>query len=77
MQLGLTDWFSVNSWTGEGDIQDHPFLKFCRNFSAHNSIGNTQQRASPGVEERYLLDTDFDSDMSMLDNPIGGVALNH
>ena len=62
----LTDWFSVNSGTGQGDIQGPPVFNFCLNFSAYlmeqkkvMSKGVTLQHASPGVEGKYLLDTDY------------------
>ena len=31
----LTDWFPVNSGTGQGDIQGPPVFNFCLNFSAY------------------------------------------
>ena len=30
----LTDWFSVNSGTVQGDIQGPPIFNFCLNFAA-------------------------------------------
>ena len=69
----LTDWFSVNSGTGQGDIQGPPVINFCLNFSAYLmeqkrviSRGATLQRAFPGVEEKDLLDTDYADDMALL-----------
>ena len=76
----LTDWFSVNSGTGQGDIQGPPVFNFCLNFSAYLmeqkkviSRGATLQRASPGVEEKHLLDTDYADDMALLDNTKEGL----
>ena len=76
----LTDWFSVKSGTGQGDIQGPPVFNFCLNFSAYLmeqkkviSKGATLQHPSPGVEGKYLLDTDYADDMALLDNTKEGL----
>ena len=76
----LTDWFSVNSGTGQGYIQGPLVFNFCLNFSANLmeqerviSTGVTLQRASPGVEEKHLLDKDSADDMALLDNTKEGL----
>ena len=76
----LTDWFPVNSGTGQGDIQGPPVFNFCLNFSAYLmeqkkviSRGATLQPASPGVEGKHLLDTDYADDMALLDNTKEGL----
>ena len=72
--------FLVNSGTGQGDIQGPPVFNFCLNFSAYLieqkkviSKGVTLQHASPGVEGKYLLDTDYADDMALLDNTKEGL----
>ena len=76
----LTEWFSVKSGTGQGDIQGPPVFNFCLNFSALLmeqkkviSKGTTLQHPSPGVEGKYLLDTDYADDMALLDNTKEGL----
>ena len=76
----VTDWFPVNSGTGQGDIQGPPVFNFCLNFSAYLmeqkkviSRGATLQLASPGVEGKHLLDTDYADDMALLDNTKEGL----
>ena len=43
----LTDWFSVNSGTGQGDIQGPPLFNFCLNFAAF--MAETNKAISHGV----------------------------
>ena len=73
----LTDWFTVNSRTGQGDIQGDiqapPVFNFCLNFSGYLmeqqkviSKGVTLQ--SSRVEEKHILDTDYADDMALLNN---------
>ena len=76
----LTDWFSVNSGTGQGDIQGPPIFNFCLNFVAHlaetNKVvsqGATLQQESPGQPEVSLMDIDYADDMALLDNTDNGL----
>jgi len=71
----LTDWFDVNSGTGQGDIQAPPVFNFCLNFSAFlaetNKIisqGAVLQKEMKTVEEKVILDTDYADDMAIMDN---------
>ena len=76
----LTDWFTVNSGTGQGDIQGPPVFNFCLNFSAYLmeqqkviSKGVTLHCESSRVEEKHMLDTDYADDMALLDNTKEGL----
>ena len=76
----LTDWFNVNSGTGQGDIQGPPIFNFCLNFAAFMaeqnktiSHGVVLQKKSKGVEEKVVLDTDYADDMAILDNSRDGL----
>ena len=67
----LTDWFDVNSGTGQGDIQAPPVFNFCLNFSAYLaetnktiSQGAVLQKEMKTVEEKVILDTDYADDMA-------------
>ncbi len=80
MKGKLTDWFSVNSGTGQGDVQGPPIFNFCLNFVAflmelnkRLGSGATLQHASPGVEEKSILDTDYADYMALLDNDKAGL----
>ena len=42
----LTDWFEVNSGTGQGDIQGPPVFNFCLNFAAF--MAETNESISHG-----------------------------
>ena len=71
----LTDWFDVNSGTGQGDIQAPPVFNFCLNFSAYLaetnktiSQGAVLQKEMKTVEEKVILDTDYADDMAIMDN---------
>ena len=71
----LTDWFDVNSGTGQGDIQAPPIFNFCLNFSAYLaetnktiSQGAVLQKEMKTVEEKVILDTDYADDMAIMDN---------
>jgi hypothetical protein len=73
----LTDWFSVNS--GTGDIQEPPVFNFCLNFAAFiaetnktTSRGAVLLKKSKEVEEKMVLDTDYADDMDILDNSRDG-----
>ena len=90
MQIGinweLRDWRSVSSGTRQGDIQSPPLFNFYLNFSAYLmgqekviSGGASLQRASPGVEGKHLLDTDYADDMALVEirKHQGGFAGNH
>ena len=74
----LTDWFTVNSGTGQGDIQGPPVFNFCLNFAAYMAVTNkTASRGvvllkeAKGVEERVVLDTDYADDIAIMDNSTG------
>ena len=76
----LTDWFTVNSGIGQGDIQGPPVFNFCLNFSAYLmeqqkviSKGVTLQCESSRVEEKHILNTDYADDMALLDNTEEGL----
>lgn len=78
----LTDWFSVNSGTGQGDIQGPPVFNFCLNFAAylmeHEKVvskGMVLELPVPseGNEGKHLLDTDYADDMALLDNTVEGL----
>ena len=76
----LTDWFSVNSGTGQGDIQGPPIFNFCLNFAAFIaeanktiSHGAVLQEKSKKVEEKVVMDTDYADDMAILDNSRDGL----
>ena len=72
----LSNWFSVNSGTGQGDIQGPPVFNVCLNFAAQlteqNKIlsrGAVLQIASPPDElEIAVMDTDYADDMATMDN---------
>ncbi|KAL5266167.1 hypothetical protein ACHWQZ_G006724 [Mnemiopsis leidyi] len=71
----LTDWFDVNSGTGQGDIQGPPVFNFCLNFATFLaetnktiSKGAVLQKGNMKVEEKVILDTDYADDMAILDN---------
>ena len=76
----LTDWFSVNSGTGQGDIQGPPLFNFCLNFAAFmaetnkaSSHGVVLHKTSKGVDEKVVLDTDYADDMAIMDNSKDGL----
>ena len=76
----LTEWFSVNSGTGQGDIQGPPIFNFCLNFAAFIaeanktiSHGAVLQEKSKKVEEKVVMDTDYADDMAILDNSRDGL----
>ena len=76
----LTEWFSVNSGTGQGDIQGPPVFNFCLNFAAFIaeanktiSHGAVLQEKSKKVEEKVVMDTDYADDMAILDNSRDGL----
>ena len=76
----LTDCFTVNSGTGQGDIQGPLVFNFCLNFSAYLmeqqkviSKGVTLQCESSRVEEKHILDTDYADDMALQDNTEEGL----
>ena len=76
----LTYWFTVNTGTGQGDIQGPPVFNFCLNFSAYLmeqqkviSKGVTLLCESSRVEEKHILDTDYADDMALLDNTEEGL----
>ena len=60
----LTDWFSVNSGTGQGDIQGPPLFNFCLNFAAFMaetnktiSHGVVLHKKSKGIENTAFFDS--------------------
>ena len=76
----LTDWFSVNSGTGQGDFQGPPLFNFCLNFAAFMaetnktiSHGVVLHKKSKGVDEKVVLDTDYADDMAIMDNSRDGL----
>ena len=76
----LTDWFTVNSGTGQGDIQGPAVFNFCLNFSANLMEeqkviikGVTLLCESSRVEAKHILDTDYADDMALLDNTKEGL----
>ena len=76
----LTDWFSVNSGTGQGDILGPPLFNFCLNFAAFMaetnkaiSHGVVLHKKSKGVDEKVVLDTDYADDIAIMDNSRGGL----
>ena len=80
----LTDWFTVNSGTGQGDIQGPPVFNFCLNFSAYLmeqqkviSKGVTLQCEYSRVEEKHILDTEYADNMALLDNTEEGLQEQH
>ena len=75
-----TDWFTINSGTGQGDIQGPPVFNFCLNFLAYLmeqrkviTKGVTLQCESSRVKEKHILDTDYADDMALLDNTKEGL----
>ena len=76
----LTDWFDVNSGTGQGDIQGPPVFNFCLNFAAflaeankNISHGIVLQKKDKKNEEKVVLDTDYADDMAIMDNSTDGL----
>ncbi|KAL5248714.1 hypothetical protein ACHWQZ_G017784 [Mnemiopsis leidyi] len=76
----LTDWFDVNSGTGQGDIQGPPVFNFCLNFATF--LGETNktisqeavlQKGDMEVEEKVIVDTDYADDMAILNNAKEGL----
>ena len=61
-------------------LQGPLVFNFCLNFSAYSMEqekvvrrGGTLRRASPGVEEKHLLGTNYADDMALLDNTKEGL----
>ena len=61
----MSDWFSVNSGTGQGDIQGPPVFNFCLNFGiflaeVHKAIshGAVLQKELKGADEKVVMDSD-------------------
>lgn len=76
----LTDWFAVNSGTGQGDIQGPPIFNFCLNLVAHltetNKVvsqGAALQLESPRHAGVSLMDMDYADDMALVDNTKEGL----
>ena len=77
----LSDWFSVNSGTGQGDIQGPPVFNVCINLAAQLAEsskvltkGAVLQKATlPTQEDFAVLDTDYADDMAVLDNTKEGL----
>ena len=77
----ISDWFSVKSGTGQGDIQGPPVFNFCINLAAQLAEackaltkGAVLQRAiSPAEEDKVVLDTDYADDIAALDNSKEGL----
>ena len=74
----LTDWFTVNSGTGQGDIQGPLVFNFYLNFAAYMaetnkpaSRGVVLLKEAKGVEKRVVLGTDYADDMAIMDNSTG------
>ena len=69
----VSDWFSVNSGTGQGDIQGPPIFNFCLKFGTFLaevnkaiSHGAILQKELKGVEEKAVMDTDYADDMAVI-----------
>ena len=76
----LTDWFDVNSGTGQGDIQGPPVFNFCLNFAAFMAEANKNishgivlQKEDKKSKEKVVLDTDYADDMAIMDNSTDGL----
>ncbi|XP_063692787.1 uncharacterized protein LOC134824742 [Bolinopsis microptera] len=71
----MSDWFSVNSGTGQGDIQGPPVFNFCLNFGiflaeVHKAIshGAVLQKELKGADEKVIMDSDYADDLAVMDN---------
>jgi len=76
----LTDWFNVNSGTGQGDIQGPPIFNFCLNFAAFLaeinktiSHGAVLQKEAKNTTEKVVMDMDYADDMAVMDNTRDGL----
>ncbi len=77
----ISEWFSVKSGTGQGDIQGPPLFNVCINLAAQLAElskaltkGAVLQKAiSPAQEDTVVLDTDYADDMAALDNSKEGL----
>ena len=77
----LSDWFSVKSGTGQGDIQGPPIFNFCINLAAHLAESSKvctkgavlQKAITPTQEDIVVLDTDYADDMAVMDNSKEGL----
>ena len=72
----LSNWFMVNSGTGQGDIQGPPVFNVCLNFAAQLAEANKtvskglilQKSSSPEDADVTVVDTDYADDMATMDN---------
>ena len=76
----LSDWFSVISGTGQGDIQGPPVFNVCLNLVAYLaeshkivSRGLTLRERTTTSDEEVVLDTDYADDMAMMDDTKEGL----
>lgn len=77
----LSDWFAVNSGTGQGDIQGPPIFNVCLNFAAQLAEQNKtisrglvlQKSNSDEEADTTVMDTDYADDMAVLDNSKSGL----
>ena len=76
----MSDWFSVNSGTGQGDIQGPPVFNFCLNFGiflaeVHKAIshGAVLQKELKGADEKVVMDSDYADDLAVMDNTEEGL----
>lgn len=77
----ISDWFSVKSGTGQGDIQGPPVFNVCINLAAQLAESCKaltkgvvlQKAASPDQDDVVVLDTDYADDMAVLDNSKEGL----
>ena len=72
--------FSVNSGTGQGDIQGPPVFNFCLNFGiflaeVHKAIshGAVLQKELKGADEKVIMDSDYADDLAVMDNTEEGL----
>ncbi|KAI8483821.1 hypothetical protein Bbelb_384790 [Branchiostoma belcheri] len=75
-----SNWFTVNSGTGQGDIQGPPVFNVCINLAAylteqskHLSAGAVLQKETHDKPSVSVLDTDYADDMALLDNTKTGL----
>lgn len=71
----LSDWFSVVSGTGQGDIQGPPVFNIVINWAAQLAEGQkTVSRGFPlSPEGDFILDLDYADDMAVLDAAADGL----
>ncbi|CAH1274782.1 Hypp9326 [Branchiostoma lanceolatum] len=75
-----SNWFNVESGTGQGDIQGPPVFNVCINLAAYLTEQNKQLstgavllQETPGKPAVSVMDTDYADDMALLDNTKPGL----